>query len=123
MKDGSALIATSMDGYLTVISFSADELGEPLAREEVPDVVKKLHSPIYETDSGVEHDEIEAAKSDVINTPMIKKKEAALPAKVPIKSFSIIEGGGFKGNGAGTISTGAHKTLTLIHSRRPQNYK
>ena len=36
MRDGSALIASSMDGYCTVLRFRAGALGTPLARDKLP---------------------------------------------------------------------------------------
>jgi len=41
-KDGQYLIATSKDGYCSMIEFAAGELGEPLDHDMLPPVVAKV---------------------------------------------------------------------------------
>jgi hypothetical protein len=41
-KDGQFLIASSKDGYCSMIEFAAGELGEPLEQEFLPPVVAKV---------------------------------------------------------------------------------
>ena len=43
-KDGQHLIATSKDGYCTMLEFAPGELGEPLEHECLPPVVAKVCS-------------------------------------------------------------------------------
>jgi hypothetical protein len=47
--DGSALVVTSMDGYLTVLSFADSPLGDPLELAKVPPTVRTLHAAYYDT--------------------------------------------------------------------------
>ena len=48
LSDGSALIVTSMDGYLTVVCFPDNDLGEPIELSKVPPIVRKLHVAHYD---------------------------------------------------------------------------
>ncbi|GAB5033013.1 chromatin assembly factor 1 subunit fas2 [Nannochloropsis oceanica] len=48
VADGSALIATSMDGYVTVVCFPEGEIGKALALEEVPGEVRRMWEAHYE---------------------------------------------------------------------------
>jgi len=48
VSDGSALIATSMDGYVTVVCFPEGEIGEALALPEVPVEVRRVWGAHYE---------------------------------------------------------------------------
>ena len=41
-KDGQHLIATSKDGYCTMIEFTAGELGQPLDPDMLPPIVAKV---------------------------------------------------------------------------------
>ena len=43
--DGQFLIATSKDGYCSMIEFAAGELGEPLEHEFLPPVVANVSFP------------------------------------------------------------------------------
>lgn len=43
-KDGQHLIATSKDGYCTMLEFAPGELGEPLEHDCLPPVVAKVQT-------------------------------------------------------------------------------
>jgi hypothetical protein len=45
--DGRVLVACSSDGYLTFIRFTENALGQTLADEFVPDIVKRSHPALY----------------------------------------------------------------------------
>jgi hypothetical protein len=48
VNDGSALVVTSMDGYVTVVCLPEGELGAKLELEKVPGTVQRVHGAHYD---------------------------------------------------------------------------
>uniref|UniRef100_A0A2A4JR17 CAF1B/HIR1 beta-propeller domain-containing protein n=1 Tax=Heliothis virescens TaxID=7102 RepID=A0A2A4JR17_HELVI len=85
--DGLTLVASSTDGYCSVITFTAGELGEVLPDEVPPEPVTAAAEPMEVEEQSAEPAKVEAEKPKEVKEPKpVGKIDAFIKFKAPEKS-------------------------------------
>jgi hypothetical protein len=89
LPDGSGLMVSSLDGYMSKLHFDAGEIGTPLQREAVPLAVRRANPLIYGCDEPEAASTATATGNGVSSGAQVLNPAAAATAAIPVPPVTL----------------------------------